>query len=106
MTAAERFAASGIAVGCVVLALKTEAWWLTSSVALYSDALESIVNVAASAVALVVLRFAARPADDNHPYGHDKAEFFAAVIEGVMIVIAALSIFREAWQAWHEPRTF
>ena len=53
----------------------------------------SIVNVAASAVALVALRFAARPADANHPYGHDKAEFFSAVIEGVMIVIAALSIF-------------
>jgi cation diffusion facilitator family transporter len=106
MTSGERFALGSIALGCVVLGLKTLAWSLTGSVALYSDALESIVNVAASAVALVTLRFAARPADANHPYGHDKAEFFSAVIEGVMIVIAALSIFHEAWQAWREPRAF
>ena len=104
MTQAERFALGSIALGCLVLGLKTAAWWLTGSVALYSDALESIVNVAASAVVLVALRFAARPADANHLYGHEKAEFFAAVIEGVMIVIAALSIFHEAWQAWNAPR--
>ena len=106
MTAGERFALGSIVLGCLVLGLKTAAWWLTGSAALYSDALESIVNVAASAVAFVALRFAARPADDNHPYGHDKAEFFSAVIEGVMIVIAAISIFDEAWHAWHLPRTF
>jgi cation diffusion facilitator family transporter len=106
MTSGERFALGSIAVGCVVLGLKSLAWRLTGSVALYSDALESIVNVAASAVALAALRFAARPADANHPYGHDKAEFFSAVIEGVMIVIAALSIFDEAWQAWRTPQTF
>ena len=106
MTPGERFALGSIGLGCVVLGLKSLAWWLTGSAALYSDALESIVNVAASAVALVALRFAARPADDNHPYGHDKAEFFAAVTEGVMIVIAALSIFAEAWHAWQTPRTF
>jgi len=105
MTDGERFALGSIALGCVVLGLKSFAWWLTGSAALYSDALESIVNVAASAVALGALRFAARPADDNHPYGHDKAEFFSAVIEGVMIVIAAFSIFNEAWHAWHSPRT-
>jgi cation diffusion facilitator family transporter len=105
MTAGERFALGSIVLGCLVLGLKTAAWWLTGSAALYSDALESIVNVAASAVAFAALRFAARPADANHPYGHDKAEFFSAVIEGVMIVIAALSIFDEAWQAWHAPRT-
>jgi len=92
-----------IAVGCVVLGLKTLAWWITGSVALYSDALESIVNVAASLVALVALRIAARPADANHPYGHDKAELFAAIIEGVLIVLAALSIFEHAWTAWREP---
>lgn len=106
MSAGERFALGSIALGCVVLGLKSLAWWLTGSAALYSDALESIVNVAASAVALGTLRFAARPADANHPYGHDKAEFFSAVIEGVMIVIAALSIFDEAWHAWQVPRTF
>jgi cation diffusion facilitator family transporter len=106
MTAGERFALSSIVLGCIVLGLKGLAWWLTGSAALYSDALESIVNVAAGAVALVALRFAARPADDNHPYGHDKAEFFSVVIEGVMIVIAAISIFGAAWHAWHAPRAF
>ena len=106
MTAGERFALGSIGLGCLVLGLKSLAWWLTGSAALYSDALESIVNVAASAVALVALRFAARPADAKHPYGHDKAEFFSAVIEGVMIVIAAVSIFDESWHAWRTPRTF
>jgi cation diffusion facilitator family transporter len=85
-----------------VLALKAVAWWITGSAALYSDALESIVNVAASLLALAALHFAAIPADANHPYGHDKAEFFAAVIEGVLIVIAALSIFRHAWETWQD----
>lgn len=84
--------------------MKAAAWWITGSAALYSDALESIVNVAASVIALAALRFAAIPPDANHPYGHDKAEFFAAVIEGVLIVVAALSIFEQAWQAWHGPR--
>ncbi len=85
-----------------MLAAKGAAWWITGSAALYSDALESTVNVAASVIALVALRFAAIPADANHPYGHDKAEFFAAVIEGVLIVIAALSIFEHAWETWHD----
>ena len=99
----ERIAAGSIAIGCLVLALKAAAWWITGSAALYSDALESIVNVAASLVALGALRFAAIPPDANHPYGHDKVEFFAAVIEGVLIVIAALSIFRHAWETWQDP---
>ena len=82
-----------------MLGLKSAAWWLTGSAALYSDALESTVNVAASLIAWMALRFAARPADANHPYGHDKAEFFAAVIEGVLITVAALLIFDEAWHS-------
>jgi len=98
-----RIAAGSIAIGCAVLALKAAAWWITGSVAFYSDALESIVNVASSLLALGALRFAAIPADANHPYGHSKVEFFAAVIVGVLIVIAALSIFREAWQVWRDP---
>jgi len=102
---AGRIAIGSIFVGSLVLALKTAAWWLTGSVALYSDALESIVNVAASIVTLVALRLAAKPADANHPFGHEKAEFFAAVIEGVLIVVAALSILHEAWQGWLAPRT-
>lgn len=104
MTSAERYALGSMLAGCLVLALKGAAWWLTGSAALYSDALESTVNVAASLVAWIALRFAARPADANHPYGHDKAEFFAAVIEGVLISVAALLIFNEAWMSWHHVR--
>ena len=100
----ERIATISIAIGCLVLGLKTAAWWLTGSVALYSDALESIVNVAASLIALWALRLAAKPADANHPFGHEKAEFFAAVIEGVLIILAAISILREAWLAFQDPR--
>ncbi len=103
MSRGERIAAGSIAIGCLVLAMKGVAWWITGSAALYSDALESTVNVAAGVIALLALRFAAIPADANHPYGHDKAEFFAAVIEGVLIVIAALSIFRHAWETWQDP---
>ena len=103
MTSGERFALGSLCAGCLVLGLKGAAWWLTGSAAFYSDALESIVNVAASVIAWGALRFAARPADTNHPYGHDKAEFFAAVIEGVLIIVAALLIFEEAWQSWLHP---
>jgi cation diffusion facilitator family transporter len=104
MTSGERFALGSIVAGCLVLGLKGAAWWLTGSAALYSDALESTVNVAASLIALIALRFAARPADANHPYGHDKAEFFAAVVEGALITVAALLIFDEAWQSWWQVR--
>ncbi len=103
MARGERIAIGSIGIGCLVLVLKGVAWWITGSVALYSDALESTVNVAASLLALGALHFAAIPADANHPYGHDKAEFFAAVIEGVLIIIAALSIFNEAWTTWRDP---
>jgi cation diffusion facilitator family transporter len=101
----ERFALGSLVAGCLVLGLKGAAWWITGSAAFYSDALESTVNVAASLIAWVALSFAARPADANHPYGHDKAEFFAAVIEGALIVVAALLIFHEAWQSWFRLRS-
>jgi cation diffusion facilitator family transporter len=91
-------------VGCLVLALKGAAWWITRSAAFYSDALETTVNVAASAIALFAVRLASRPADANHPFGHEKAEFFAAVIEGVLIVVAALLIFQQAWATFRVPR--
>ncbi len=96
-------ALGSIGVGAAVLALKAGAYWLTGSSALYSDALESVVNVAASATAAVALFYAARPADKNHPYGHDKAEFFAAVVVGVMIIVAALAIFQNAWTSFRHP---
>lgn len=102
MPATERLALGSIGVGLVVLALKLAAWLLTGSAALFSDAAETVVNVAAGVITLAAIRFAARPADANHPYGHEKAELFAAVIEGALIVVAALVILREAWLAfWH-----
>ena len=92
-----RVAIISIFVGILVLGLKVGAYLLTDSVALLSDALETTVNIASSIAALIAIWFASKPADSNHPYGHDKAEYFAAVLVGVMIVLAAMSIFRAAW---------
>ncbi|MBN9673396.1 cation diffusion facilitator family transporter [Roseibium aggregatum] len=92
-----RIAFGSIVIGVLVLGLKTGSYLLTGSIALYSDALETTVNIASSVAALAAVWFASKPADSNHPYGHDKAEYFAAVLVGVMIVLAALSIFRAAW---------
>ena len=97
-------AAGSIAVGVAVLALKAAAYVVTGSVALYSDAIESIVNVAASTAALLAILYGARPADANHPYGHHKAEYLSVVIEGVLIIVAALAILREAYYAFQAPR--
>lgn len=96
MTNAQRIAQASIGVGLLVLAIKTLAWWMTGSVALFSDALESIVNVATAIAALLALRVAARPADNNHPFGHHKVEYISAVVEGVLIVLAAVLIMRSA----------
>jgi cation diffusion facilitator family transporter len=103
--ALQTIAAFSVVIGLVVLGLKYVAYVVTGSVALYSDALESIVNVATAVAALVAIRFSAKPADANHPYGHHKAEYFSVVLEGVLIVIAALSIFREAYFAFLSPRS-
>jgi cation diffusion facilitator family transporter len=99
-----RLAIASIFVGALVLGIKTLAWWLTGSVALLADALESTVNVATAIAALIAIRVAARPADASHPYGHHKAEFFSAVLEGVMIIVAALLILREAYAGFLEPK--
>ena len=104
MTPMIRLAIGSIVVGLVVLALKLLAWRMTGSIALLSDALESTVNVATAFAALIAIRVAALPADANHPYGHTKAEFFSAILEGVMIIIAALLILREAWHGFTDPR--
>lgn len=103
MTNVLKIAMGSILVGLVVLALKLLAWWMTGSVALLSDALESTVNVATAFAALIAIRVAARPADAGHPYGHHKAEFFSAVLEGVMIILAALLIMREAYLGFRNP---
>lgn len=98
-----KLAIGSIFVGFIVLGLKAIAYWITGSVALLSDALESTVNVATAFAALLAIHIAAKPADTNHPYGHHKAEFFSAVLEGVMIIVAALLIFREAYHGFMEP---
>lgn len=95
---------TSLAVALGVLGLKLLAWQMTGSVALYSDALESIVNVVTAIVALVAVRLAARPADASLPYGYHKAEYFSAVVVGVMIIVAALAIFREAWMGFTNPQ--
>jgi cation diffusion facilitator family transporter len=99
-----RLAIGSVAVGLLVMALKVLAWALTGSLALMSDALESLVNLATALAVIVALKVARRPADDNHPFGHHKAEFFSAVLEGVLIVIAALFILREAYDGFQAPR--
>ena len=87
-----------------VMGLKFVAWHVTGSVALYSDALESIVNVIAALAAFFAIGYAQKPADIGHPYGHHKAEYFSAVLEGVLIVVAALLIVNEAVAGLLEPR--
>ncbi|WP_426956222.1 cation diffusion facilitator family transporter [Muricoccus radiodurans] len=100
----ERTAWTSLLVGLVVLALKGAAWWLTGSAALFADMLETVVNVAASGTALAAVRYSAMPADENHPYGHAKVEYFSAVLEGALILVAALLIMKEAWDAFLVPR--
>jgi cation diffusion facilitator family transporter len=98
-----RLAFWSIVVAFVVLGLKLLAWWLTGSVALYSDALESTVNVIAALAAFWAIRVSHTPADQDHPFGHHKAEYFSAVLEGVLIVLAALLILVEVWRSWAAP---
>lgn len=98
-----RLALIGIPLAFGVMGLKALAWWVTGSVALLSDALESTVNVIAAFLAYFVIRYAQKPADDDHPYGHHKAEYLSAVLEGVLIVVAALLIIREAIPALQNP---
>ena len=86
------------------IGLKALAWWLTGSVGLLSDALESLVNLAAALLALSMLRLAAAPPDADHPHGFSKAEYFAAGIEGALIVLAAAGIFAAAIPRLIEPR--
>jgi cation diffusion facilitator family transporter len=81
-----------VAAAVATISLKTVAWALTGSVGLLSDAAESVVNLVAAVVAILVLRWATKPADDEHTYGHAKAEYFSAGVEGALIVVAAVSI--------------
>ncbi len=99
-----RFAWLSIAAAVATITLKTLAWWITGSVGLLSDAAESVVNLAAAVLALLVLRWVESPADDEHPHGHDKAEYFAAGVEGALILLAAVVIVWTAVPRLTEPR--
>jgi cation diffusion facilitator family transporter len=100
----QKLAIGSIFIGLLVLGLKYAAYYVTGSIALYSDALESIINVITAIVALYTIRVSATPPDSNHPYGHHKAEYFSAVLEGVLIILAALSIMREAYFGFMAPK--
>ena len=102
--ALERYAWISVGAAIATIALKALAWWLTGSVGLLSDALESLVNLAAALLALSMLRLAASPPDADHPYGFSKAEYFSAGIEGALIVLAAAGIVWTAVPRLIEPR--
>ncbi len=99
-----RYAWLSILAAVVTIALKAAAYFFTGSVGLLSDALESFINLAAAIVALFTLKIAAAPADDDHAFGHDKAEYFSSGIEGTLILIAALSIAYTAIQRFLAPQ--
>jgi len=99
-----RFAWLSIGAALATMGLKSVAYLLTGSVGLLSDAMESLVNLAGALMALSMLTVAARPADEDHPYGHGKAEYFSAGVEGTLILIAAASIAYAAVQRLLHPR--
>ena len=99
-----RFAWLSIAAALLTIGLKASAYFLTGSVGLLSDALESGVNLAAALVALVVLTVAAQPPDEDHAYGHDKVEYFASGVEGSLILFAAVTISASAINRLINPR--
>lgn len=100
----QRFAWLSIAAALATIALKALAWWLTGSVGMLSDALESLVNLAGALMALAMLAVAEQPPDENHAYGHGKAEYFASGFEGLLIVLAAVAIAVAALERWLNPR--
>ena len=102
----KRLAAINIAVALVVIVIKYLAYLVSGSVALFSDALESVVNVMTAVTAFAAIRLSAKPPDSDHPYGHHKAEFLAAMFEGAMIAVAAVLILLKARSALIEGVKF
>lgn len=98
-----RFGWLSLLAAVVTIVLKSYAYWLTDSVSLLSDAMESLINLTAAVIVLIVLRIAAKPADDDHAYGHEKVEYFSSGAEGILILLAAVSIFMTAWQRLAQP---
>jgi cation diffusion facilitator family transporter len=103
-TSLTRFAWLSIAAAVITIAMKSGAYLLTGSVGLLSDAVESIVNLLGAGMALGMLTIAARPADDEHAFGHSKAEYFASVVEGLLILVAAAGIAYTAVERLMDPR--
>ncbi|WP_331649924.1 cation diffusion facilitator family transporter [Piscinibacter sp.] len=93
-----------VAVAVVTIVLKTLAWWLTNSVGLLSDAMESFVNLASALFAIAMVTIAQRPADEDHPFGHTKAEYFSSGFEGLLIAGAAVAIIWAAIRRFFEPQ--
>lgn len=100
----QRYAWLSIAAAITTILLKGIAWWITGSVGLLSDALESFVNLAGALMALAMLTLAASPADDKHAYGHGKAEYFSSAFEGFLILLAAVSIAYTAIERFIHPQ--
>jgi cation diffusion facilitator family transporter len=100
----KRYAWLSIAAALATILLKGWAWWLTGSVGLLSDALESFVNLAGAMMALAMLSLAAMPADDNHAHGHGKAEYFSSAFEGFLILLAAVGIAYTAIERLLNPQ--
>src|SRR3982750_1886992 len=93
-----------VVVAVITIVMKTAAWWITGSVGLLSDALESFVNLASALFALAMVTIAARPADQDHPFGHTKAEYFSSAFEGLMIAAAAIAIVWAAVGRFTHPQ--
>jgi len=93
-----------VVAALATIGLKTAAWWVTGSVGLLSDAMESVVNLAAALFALLMVTIAQAPADEDHPYGHNKAEYFSSGFEAMMILGASLAIIWTAMQRWFSPQ--
>ena len=92
-----------VAASIVTIIIKTAAWYLTGSVGLLSDALESIVNILAASMAMAMIRIASLPPDEKHEFGHGKAEYFSSLIEGILILIAAAGIIYTAVVRFFDP---
>ena len=100
----QRLLMASVVVALITITLKTLAWYVTDSVGLLSDAMESLVNLASAVFGLVMVTIAARPADEDHPYGHHKAEYFSSGFEGILIIVAALGIVWTAVNRLLDPQ--
>lgn len=104
MKLSRKIAFGSLGVSLIVLIIKGAAYQLTGSVALFSDALESVINVATAIAAIVAIRYASQPPDKQHPFAHQKAEYLSAIVIGVMIVLAGAAILREAYEGFMAPK--